>query len=285
MAPSQIKFNLHKKPSLMQKNITHTPYYSKSDNYDKLEAIIVILKILGRFNVINIDTLIEQTTFLAEKQTEAQKECTTIFEDLLATIQAKIVKVKDNPEEASSLEHVHSLMSEQSEKLFEEAQVDIDFLAEQLMALHKIKDVKEPAKAQELLNMLLEEEEEIKDTETFKKEISDEAEISKKNLMMLVGDIKSAITEGSAQDVELYLESLLNEGDVDEEDLDDDEALDDEDFFAEDDTCADCDGCSSNTDSCCSSEKSDTKDSCCGNKKGTDLFASFEKNPENKITH
>ena len=103
--------------------------------------------------------------------------------------------------------------------------------------------------------------------------------------MALVSDIKLAIQEGSAQDVEAYLESLLKEEGVDDEDLDDE--LDDADYFNDDD-CGDCSGekgcCGGEDKSCCKSE-SDEKDDCESCCSGTDIFVEFEKNQEKKITH
>jgi hypothetical protein len=210
--------------------------------------------------VVKVETLIEQTSLLLEKQKEAQQECVEIFKGLLSAIDKKREQAKGNAEDNEALERVHGLVAEQVTRIQEDTQVDIDFLAEQLEALRNIQAIKDPGQRQEMLGMLLDEDEDIKDTETFKKELTEEAAISKQNLVTMVNDLKEAIKEGGAQDVALYLESLLEEdsdGDEDDEDECDDDDCDDE-----------C--CQSSKKSCGSSK------SCgdgCGGCGGLDLFA------------
>jgi hypothetical protein len=224
-----------------------------------------------------LETLIEQTSFLLEKQKEAQKECASIFAELVATATARKNELKGNKEEFETLEQVENLLAEQAERLNEEAQVDIDFLDEQYQALSKIKSLNNPTKEQELLGMLLDESEEIKDTEAFKKEVTEESTISKQNLLTMTNDIKDAIKEGSAQDVALYLESLLDEdgGDIEGGDDEDADLDEDEDGCCEDD-CDDCSGC-------CGGDKDE--ESCCGS---VDIFSKIEEEVDkesNKTTH
>jgi hypothetical protein len=175
-----------------------------------------------------LDTLIEQTSFLIAKQNEAVQDCLTLFADLLATVDKRIKLVDAKAPEAESLTEVRELLAEQAEQIKEGSQEDIDFLAEQLKTLQQIKTVNDPAKAQELLKMLLDDDVEIKDTAVFKKEVTEESAISRQNLVVMLNDIKDAIQEGNAQDVAVYLESILNDADGEDEDGDDD-----------DDTCED----------------------------------------------
>lgn len=206
-----------------------------------------------------IDTLIDQTVFLLDKQRDVQRDCDTIFKDLLAVIQIKLAQAsKQAPEEVEQLEKVIDLIAEQAEKISEEAQVDIDFLAEQLEALEKIKSVKDPIKARELLNMLIDENEEIKDADLFKKEVTEEVQISKQNLLTMVSDIKEAIKEGSAKDVALYLESIIME-----ESGDDNESLDDD-----EEECADDCSCGLNEGGKCLCSKKMSDNHGCGGCKG-----------------
>ncbi len=214
-----------------------------------------------------LETLIEQTTFLIEKQKESQKDCALIFEGLLTAVKDKVTTSKSQPEAMATLEHVHSLIAEQAQRINEEAQVDIDFLTEQLQALNDIKKVQNPEKASELLAMLIDENEEIKETASFKEAVGSESQIAKQNLTTMVNDIKDAIREGSAQDVALYLESLLSEEETEDEELDDD----DDDEEDEEDGCDDCHSCSSK--------------GCCG---GVDIFSQSinqENSKDKKIKH
>jgi len=197
--------------------------------------------------VIKVETLIEQTEFLLDKQKEAQKECIDIFNDLLKVVEKKRKQVTDE-EEVAALDQVSGLISNQVEAISEETQVDIDFLGEQLEALKNIQKIKDPAKMKEMLALLIDEEEDIKETNAFKKDVNEEAMLSKQNLLTLVNDLKDAVTEGSAKDVALYLESILEseegEEESDEEDgecWDDDE--DDNDKRSCKSSCSDCRGC------------------------------------------
>ncbi len=215
--------------------------------------------------MVKVETLIEQTSLLLDRQKEAQQECVNIFKGLLSVIDAKRGQAKGNAEEVEALERVHGLIGEQVTRIQEDTQVDIDFLAEQLEALRNIQAIKDPGQRQEMLGMLLDEDEEIKDTETFKKEITEEAAVSKQNLMTMVNDLKEAIKEGSAQDVALYLESLLEE-DSDADDEDDEDECDDDEC---DDDC-----CQSSKRSGCSSKSCGDK---CGGCNGVDLFAELKR--------
>lgn len=197
--------------------------------------------------MIKVETLIEQTEFLLDKQKEAQKECIDIFNDLLKVVEKKRKQVTDE-EEVAALDQVSGLISNQVEAISEETQVDIDFLGEQLEALKNIQKIKDPAKMKEMLALLIDEEEDIKETNAFKKDVNEEAMLSKQNLLTLVNDLKDAVTEGSAKDVALYLESILEseegEEESDEEDgecWDDDE--DDNDKRSCKSSCSDCRGC------------------------------------------
>ncbi|QQR48795.1 hypothetical protein IPF37_04510 [bacterium] len=174
--------------------------------------------------------LIEQTTFLMEKQEEAKNECAAIFNDVLSFVEQKINNLPQESEEAEVLGKVYDVLSGQAQKLADETTDDIAFLAEQLKALQHVNDVKDPVKAQELLNMLIDEDEEISDTDVFKEGVTQEAQESKNSLQMMVQDVKDALEEGNFEDVQLLLEALLEE----EENEFDDEEEDEEEEFEDD---------------------------------------------------
>lgn len=239
--------------------------------------------------MIRIDDLIEQTTFLLEKQKDSQQDCLAIFQDLLAAAKEKLGQIRsENPEEAEHLEQVCVLISDQKENISEDSQVDIDFLTEQLQALQKIQAMEDSEKARLLLNMIVDENEEMKDTESFKKEINEEAAISKQNLLTVINDLKEAIKEGSAEDVATYLGSIMSgEGDdQDGDDFDDEDGEHDDEDGCDDEeeeggSCGGCKGCG--TGGGCGSG--------CGDKE-VDIFADlaqyekeFFKDTNDKIKH
>jgi hypothetical protein len=167
--------------------------------------------------VVSLETLIEQTEFLLGKQKEAQKDCLEIFGVLLDVVQKKMAKVKGQAEEVEALGKVHTLVSEQIERVQEDTQSDIEFLTEQLQVLNEVGKIKDKKKAQELISQMIENADDIKETSVFKKEVEDESKISRQNLVTLVNDIREAVSEGSAKDVALYLESILGEEEADED--------------------------------------------------------------------
>ena len=215
-----------------------------------------------------LDTLIEQTSFLIAKQNEAVQDCLALFNDLLVTVDKRIKQVDTKAPEAESLTEVRELLAEQAEQIKEGSKEDIDFLSEQLKTLQQIKTVNDPAKAQELLKMLLDEDVEIKDTAVFKKEVAEESAISRQNLVVMLNDIKDAIQEGNAQDVAVYLESILNE--TDDEDGDDEDG-EDEDGSCEDECCGkQCGGAKKGKSACGGCDKD-----CCGKEGDMDIFESM----------
>jgi hypothetical protein len=165
-------------------------------------------------NMVMLDALLDQTAFLLDKQKEAKRDCLALFADLLSAIEARLTKTKSdkgNAEEYELLEKIKDMIVKQSELINHDAQEDIDFLADQLKALQEIKNIKDPVKAKNLLGMLLDEDIEIKDSAAFKKEVSEEAALSRQNLVVMLNDLKEAVQDGNAQEVLQYLESVLSE--------------------------------------------------------------------------
>jgi hypothetical protein len=207
--------------------------------------------------VVSLETLIEQTDFLLGKQKEAQKDCLEIFGGLLDAVQKKLVLVKGQAEEVAALKKVHKLVSEQIERVQEDTQSDIEFLTEQLSALREIGNIKDKKKIQELVSQMIDDSADIKETAAFKKEVEDESKVSRQNLVTLVNDIREAVSEDSAKDVALYLESILGEEET-EEDEEDGECCGGDCHDEE----ASCKGCSRG---------------CCGsNDEGADIFAALK---------
>lgn len=204
-----------------------------------------------------LEILLEQSAFLLEKQKEAQKECASIFADFLAMVDKKAKNVSD-PEDARGLEKIHELIVEQAKKFDEETQEDVDFLVEQTAMLENVRKISDKEKAKEVMDLMIDEDEELLSTEELKRNVIEEGELSKENLLNMIEDIKEALNEGSIKEVELLLETFVQ----DQEDLDEECDEDDED--------CDCDDC--NEDDCSCSSKSGDKAGCCGE---VDVFAKF----------
>ncbi len=215
-----------------------------------------------------LEKVIEQTTFLLEKQRQAHQECQTVFEDLLAYVAKKIEAAHDE-EEVETLENIHDILAGQAEQLTEDASGDISFLTEHLVALKKIRDIKDAEKATLLLNSLIDEQEEILETTDFKDEITRESEVAKDQLLAMVADLKDALEEGNSKEVELYLESLFQGEDEDGFEDEDEDAEHDED---EEGGCGSCSG-GCETGGGCGSGK------CCSSddEEGDDIFSFLNK--------
>ena len=197
-------------------------------------------------------TIIEQTSFLLDCQKEAVVECQRVFGELLTVIQTRLAKGEADSEDVQSLKKVYELIGEHSKQVLEEAQVDVDFLSEQLESLLKLKSINDPEQVKEILALLIDDSIEIKDTATFKREVLEEAAASKEGLVAMVNDIKDAVVEGSAEEVAMYLTTIIEN---DEAESDDDE---DEDGCCSDDKdgCGD-DACGADENGMCACGKND----------------------------
>jgi len=202
-----------------------------------------------------LESLLEQTSFLLERQVAARTDGDRLFAELLVLIENKMKETRDE-EDRESLENIYDAISGEAQKFSDDAADDIEFLKDQLNALTVVKETSDPAKAKDLLASIIDEEEEIQDTASFKKDVLDEAELSRQNLFNIISDFKSALEEGNVKDLELTINSMISaeDEDFDDEDFEDDD-MDDE----EEDTC-----CCSSKKSCCNDGK---KSGCCGGKK------------------
>lgn len=195
-----------------------------------------------------ISLLLDQTTFLLEKQQEALEESKAIYDDLLALAKAKFSK-ETNAEEKKYLQEICELLEQQAEYLTTSMMDDVDFLEQQRDSLTDVKkNVVDADKLQELVEILMEGEEEVLDLETFKSEVLSEAKQSKEHLKTMVIDFKDALKEGNNKEIKLYLQALL------EEEASEDEGHDDHEDAEED--CGSCKGCGTG-DGCGASDDDD----------------------------
>lgn len=208
-----------------------------------------------------LEAIIEQTVFLVEKQKEAQRDCSMLFHDLLQAAQKKCEATAIDHKDREGLEYICDLVTEQAERIDEEAQGEIDFLEEQLEALQRIGAIKDPNMSEEMLSEILDTDVQVKDSDEFKKEVTEESLAARHNLAIVINDMKAALSEGNVDDLVTYLETILETEDDEDcedcmgcDDSDDDEDEDDEEFEEVVDEC------------CCSGKKKPEQSSCCGSK-------------------
>lgn len=204
-------------------------------------------------NLSKIDMLIEQTTFLHDKQKELLTASEDAFGELLEIVEAelKVAKDADDNEKAKNLKEVQDYIIQYKEK--SEAQVveDIEFLQEQIQAITKIKTMEDKVKAQELMDMIVASEDELFESEEFKKQVEEDVHAASKEMKFMLEDLKDAVKDGDIKELKLLLEATI---------LDEEECVDDD--------CSSCSGCSSS----CSTEDDSCDSSCCG---GNDIFSAF----------
>jgi len=202
-----------------------------------------------------LNTLIDQTEFLLEQHKIAKDDCTKIFSDLLNVVEQRMERTGDQEKEHEVLARVHDLLSGQAQHATTETQDEIEFLNAQLQAFKELKASEDAVKREETIKMLLEGVEALEETESFKKGIVEESAIARQNLVAIANDMKDALEEGSAEEVELYLKAILD-GNEDEEG-----------------ECDDCTDCEDDCDGCCAGQDVLTekveKDACCGGSKSS----------------
>lgn len=222
-----------------------------------------------------LDILIEQTEFLLGTHKEAKDGCTKIFSDLLAVVESRMGTIEQEGDEHDALARVYDLLSAQAQNITGETEEEVDFLTAQLQAFKELKSSTDTVKRDEMVALLFEGVEELENTEEFKKGINEESALARQNLIAIAHDIKDALDEGSAGEVELYLKTILAQHESEDESC-----------------CGDCDDCDDDCDccgeeeevvtdqktsGCCSQEKTGcgaecgAEKSCCS--KGIDIFS------------
>ncbi len=193
-----------------------------------------------------LEKLAEQTNFLLEMQKKAQKETNEVFSTLLDFLNEKVKSYSDDAERKALVEEISDILSGHAQQFTDEVQEDIEFLGEQAEALNQIKKIEDPEKTKEMLASMIEESEELPETEEFKKNVSEEYMLSKKNLLDMVEDIKASIEEGELKQVKLFLEALLSEQDNELENISEEELEHYKEFMGcDDEKCAEgsCENC------------------------------------------
>ena len=199
-----------------------------------------------------LETLIEQTSFLLEKQQELHENSQEVFDSIMQVISEKKAELEagDDKSKLDDLHAIETRLKTQKEKSEDDFKQDIDFLQEQLEAIKQITNVQDEQKAQELLDMIIDPKDELLETEDFKSQISTEIMAAKNELNLMLEDIKNALEQGDLHELNLMLEAVADEQKLQEEQDEEDE-----------------EGCCSSCHSC--SSKSQCQD-------GLDIFSSFE---------
>jgi hypothetical protein len=169
---------------------------------------------------INLVDLLDQTEFLLQKQTEMKHEIESIYTDFLSFVDKVRQNFKDNRENLERLDNIHELLTTKQQSFAEEIQEDIDFLFDQCSTLKHIKSLPDKEKAAQILDELTQDMESLAETGSFKKEVMEEYEHSKKDLLNVVTDLKEALKEGNIKEVESMIESSFEDEVADDEEED-----------------------------------------------------------------
>ncbi|MFH1461655.1 MAG: hypothetical protein ABIF12_01790 [bacterium] len=176
-----------------------------------------------------VNIILEQTGFLSEKQNELFQFVTNTYKDILNSLNDKI---NQSSEESvlNDLNAIKDRISKHHSELSSQMKDDVDFLNEQLKAITQIKDLEDKDKAEELLSMIIAQDEELLETDQFKKQIEEDITESMRELQVMHEDLLNSLKENKIQELRLMLETVENETDQDQ--------------GCDTDDCSSCHGCS-----------------------------------------
>lgn len=181
-----------------------------------------------------IQKILEQTNFLLEKQNELFKFVSDTYTDILNNLEDKI-KNESEQSVISNLNAIKENIATHYKHLSEEIREDINFLDEQLKAIIQIKDMEDKNKSEELLNMLIEKDENLMDTDEFKKQVKIDLLASTRELKSMHEDLLNSLEENKIKELKLMLEAVQDhEKDLEKE----------EEEACEPSDCSTCSGCS-----------------------------------------
>lgn len=172
-----------------------------------------------------VDILIEQTSYLLEKQ----KETLAFFKGVCASVNKTIQADQEKAERAhataelESFSHVRELLDEQEEEATEQLENDINFLEEQLGALKQVQNEKNPESAEEIAGLMLDEKSELPDTKQFKADVAAEAEEVQQSFKEIMDDISGVLKEDGIKELELLLEAQATAQEEEEGEEEEDE--------------------------------------------------------------
>ena len=167
--------------------------------------------------MLTVETLMEQAEFLLQQHQAAHVACSKDFGSLLEYLQTKMHEEGDE-EAAGILMTVYEALKKQGDDLDKNMLEDIEFLQDQIKAFTEVIAIKDPIRKEELTKLLLEDAGEIQATEDFKKEVLFEAEENRKGLADMIADIRQAIEEGGAAELESLFQAMEDEDEDSEND-------------------------------------------------------------------
>jgi hypothetical protein len=164
-------------------------------------------------NTDRLNSLMEQTTFLLEKQKELFDKTSKVFGGMFEVAEKKLKSIDQNArkQDAEDLKAIQKFVSDHKQKSAHGIQEDIEFLNEQIAALAQIKSIEDGSKREELLDMVIPKEEKIPDTAAFKKMITDDLASNFRDLDLMFDDMKSAIEEDDIHEIKLLLEAIKDQ--------------------------------------------------------------------------
>lgn len=179
-----------------------------------------------------VETILDQTSFLVDKQNKLFQTVKDVYTNILNILEAKKKETSDQ-DILADLNVIKEKVSTHYKNIHEQMEHDIEFLEEQLKAITQIKEMEDKDKAAELLNMLISKDEELLDTEKFKKQMNEDAQLSINELKTMKEDILNSLEENKIKELKLLLEAVNDH----EADLDD---------KCSNDACSSCSECSAN---------------------------------------
>ncbi len=187
--------------------------------------------------------LVDQTTFLLEKQKESRDYTVDAFQKFLSAIQ-KMQEGKQDQEVKDTLQEIYDAVADQSEAYSSEIQEDISFLDSQLETMQTVAEEGDEAKSIELARVLTDGEK-LPETKDFKEEVNEEATESKRHFLAVIDDLMGALEEESFDDLLAYIEKTnVAEGEAQGEE--------------------EC--CGGANEACCGDDAVETRSGCCGGK-------------------
>lgn len=163
---------------------------------------------------LNLDVLLEQTSFLLEKHKESKEGYLKLFDDFLSVINREIeVKKKDgNDDEVKKLGYVSKIVDGHLQQFKQAVDEDIKFLEEQHAGIVEAKKKCDLDQEKQLLDLLMDGKQ-ISDTEAFKRSVMQEATNSFESFSSIIADLNEVFKEGDIDELLLYLESMLSSED------------------------------------------------------------------------
>lgn len=162
--------------------------------------------------MLKLEIIAEQTLFLLEKHKQTRDYCDDLFSDLQGVVSTKLAQLKSEgkAEDAEKVGHVATFVDATKKEYGQAMSEDIEFLEGQMQTVKSVLDAGDSAKSEEFAALLLEDEE-LNETEAFKKEIEQEAVESMASFSAITEDIKHALLEDNIDELMAYLEDMLAE--------------------------------------------------------------------------